>query len=1193
MSVHVVEPPHDIAPATKRSPTQRHMHNYSLPSPFSAERRTIRQPLRCQSSPALSEFRQAVYIPDTNLHETKYVPVKNGSPRAPRHARKSSRVIGAVEVGGTSITCGTASLRAAGSDPGISLRAYNHVPLSLTAAVAAKNADVSSLPFSSVSPPPNPSSNPHGTSTSRPSTSPATAVKAKIDRLKLNRLSTISIASLPFPLPTPPGLGSDVEWELDPFASSLPSKWSPASSALSLAHRATPSDTAPKSDHNAINKLKGASPTRLKEFLTRLSLNRSPATSGFHFRSSSTSKDGEVQDSKSRRPDSRMTFIADEENGGQKPLIEDMSTQNDDADILGTPTPISLILKAGQQDVCSVDADALDTGDIDWNSSLLEFSVVPLTRPLSTATIPISTQTSIAKYTDDNSIIASVGNTLSGRFHASTSSPSPTMRAPISDALATSSNLTTSLPSNSRPKTRSNQSRSLTIPPSPLTPPPHPPNSLPSSECVARVFDFDFPSPAKSARLPPSPSLAAGETEMPLQHIPPPSPSSRRLPYLPKSFEGSLQNPNFIGCTVAENRPPAVPPRSKLRPPPVKIPSNFSSMHPTIRPRNEVSGQCNAFKPGSPAHSRSSSIASLTISPLSTPPTHSHSSSIASLTISPLPTPPMHSSFASVMFTDSPKPVPPQHSHSSSVASSFMISPMPTPPSLSPISPSSTSIQSPLDLSPIPPPCARPGTPEPKIDMDLLRKLIFEDDDFGQNSSESDNEHESEVGESLEAIARAHRSIGDERRDSSAGTTSIPEFAWQEEPRAPPSRMSFYRSPSPERIHPSSDIEDDAVSIYSQFSSKYTFRSRSNGTRRLRSVRRNGTKGRSRRMAAMSMMSVYSQSSFTSRDTMDLPSVPTLPWGLTSDSIGGATEDLPDNDLGEMVFEAPEYAYAFSWDDYVGHGLEGVALAGRAPPRSGANFEAELPFSRRAGKPDFVASTDSAEADWRALLTGPDKGKSKRRTSSNISIVGNVVTITGGSASDVSTTSTLPLSPRGFVPNRRQRTIRRVTTTLPSSPSSYQPPSSSTSVNFIFDAEDKNGGWRREMSPGDTERVPSVGPQEKLKPPEAFVRTAGDEEPRQRVEKPSCFSHPSIISLSNVHTFPPRSPVSHDRPPIPASWPATLISPTVSSHSSGSASAPPSLPSSASSSWTPGLTGRGDASLLSPTEAPSTIAMAI
>jgi hypothetical protein len=59
---------------------------------------------------------------------------------------------------------------------------------------------------------------------------------------------------------------------------------------LSVAHRATPSDTAPKSDHNAIDKLKGASPTRLKGFLTRLSLNRSPATSGFHFRSPSTSK---------------------------------------------------------------------------------------------------------------------------------------------------------------------------------------------------------------------------------------------------------------------------------------------------------------------------------------------------------------------------------------------------------------------------------------------------------------------------------------------------------------------------------------------------------------------------------------------------------------------------------------------------------------------------------------------------------------------------------------------------------------------------------------------------------------------------------------------------------------------------------------------------------------------------------------
>ncbi|KAJ6575140.1 hypothetical protein B0H19DRAFT_1127348 [Mycena capillaripes] len=706
--------------------------------------------------------------------------------------------------------------------------------------------------------------------------------------------------------------------------------------------------------------------------------------------------------------------------------------------------------------------------------------------------------------------------------------------------------------------------RALSIPPSPRTLPPHPPNSLPASDSVGQVRDLDFPSPPTFAPPSSASSLVAGATER-LPNMLPPSPRSRRLPHLPVSFEASLsQKPTSVAGVVVEHRPPAIPPRSKLRPPPVKIITEFRQM---AHIPNEVARRRTVLplNLASPAHSHSSSVSSSTISPLSTPPMHSHSSSVASI-------------------MEPHKPALPQHAHSSSISSSFVISPMPTPPPLSPASPSST-IQSAFS-----PPYARPVTPEPRIDMDVLRRLIFEDGEDGHNSIGSDSEPESEIGASLKAIVRAHKCGGDEHEDSSTGTTTVAEFAWQEEPRAPPSRMSFYEPPSPERIHRSSDVEDDdGISIYSQFSSAYTFRSRSNSTRRRRSVsvRRSGKKGRmNRHVATTSMMSVYSQASFSSRDTMDLLSVPTMP--CSSGGSDGIAEDLLDNDLGEMVFEAPEYAYAFSWDDYVGHGLEGVALAGRTPTRSGADFEAQLPFSRHAGKPDLSTLPD----DCRSLLTGSDEVKSKRRTSSNISVIGNIIPtiqdpevgtstgpaltdvsslVTNGSIGDVSTTSTWPMSPRALVPNRRQRTIRRVATALPSS----HPQPSSVSV-AVVGPEDKISqgqsvrsglrGMRNRVSVLKSRLVSLTLPSSRSPPSPTFLRGHAPE------------SYDGLLTPSSAPCFA-------TGPSSGGQWPPPPVSPSMASSSSsdGSASAAyTSFPSSPSSLWTTGVTN-GDALFLSPT----------
>lgn len=862
-----------------------------------------------------------------------------------------------------------------------------------------------------------------------------------------------------------------------------------------------------------------------------------------------------------------------------------------DSNILGTPTirPVSrffatenkgtVTLEIGacskiyNVDISSIDVDPLrlgkrsvdvvyffldfnsrSDGDLTWNYSQVETSSVSASSPTATGTSPISAQASIHNHIDvdgiavsqGESIIASVENAFCGCLYAPAASLPSTMQTPTKNALPSSSalNLTyTNL--------RSNQPHTLAIPPSPRTPPPRPPNSLPPPTASRSFLDLDFPSPPELAQhLTSASPLAAGVTEMRLQSSLPPSPSSRRTfhPFAsPQASSLQMQKSKTAADIFTLNKPP-IPPRSKLRPPPVKIPGPGRQAY---RTQMEVPDESSS-KSSSPAHSRSPSVASFR-------------------TISPLPTPPMHSRSSSI------NPPAPRHSHSASVASSdFMISPMPTPPPLSP-----------SEFSPLSDPFARPVTPEPRIDVDVLRALISQTG--VRTLSRCDGETDSEVGMSLEAIARAHESSDD---DSTVCRTTIHEFASQEEPRAPPSRLSFYDCS--ERIH-TSDIDDDALFTYSQFSSAYyTLRRRPSSTRRRRSVKRSGSKVKGRmqsRTTPMSMMSVYSQASFCSQD--DAPSVPTLP-SLTGDSIGGH-DDPTENELGEMVFEAPEYAYAFSWDDYVGHGLEGSALAGRSPARSGADFEAKLPLSRRDRRGNSAVNSETGpDDDWRAVLTAQDKSKFKRRTSSNISVVCDPVATalarpaltdvssvaTNGSIGDLSTTSTLPTSsPPALLPNRRKRTIRHRVSTAAPPPAYSNLPASTTSVNS-----------RRATPFADMSSPP-------LKPKDPATQTGSTL--RGMKKRVSVFKNLVSFTLAL-----PRSPPSPNFPPVrPPEASPTPFRPLPDSHrlsgllppsaffsSGGTAST--SLPSSASSSWTPGLTN-GHASFLSPTATPSTISMAI
>ncbi|KAF7310935.1 hypothetical protein HMN09_00636800 [Mycena chlorophos] len=201
----------DIQP--HRSPTRRHMHNYSLPSP-SALVPTARSPTRCQSSPTLTDFREAIYIPETRL----------------THSRT------AVAVASTSRT---PSLRTAVSNP--SLLGWRSDESRLATGSPrlspkqTRSASAMASPYYSKYYTPSP-------------TPPARAITKKLKSRTpiLKRLSTLSLRALPIPLPTPPEEGSETEWTIDPFAApstttrAMPlepvpqSKWSPASSTSSL-----------------------------------------------------------------------------------------------------------------------------------------------------------------------------------------------------------------------------------------------------------------------------------------------------------------------------------------------------------------------------------------------------------------------------------------------------------------------------------------------------------------------------------------------------------------------------------------------------------------------------------------------------------------------------------------------------------------------------------------------------------------------------------------------------------------------------------------------------------------------------------------------------------------------------------------------------------------------------------------------
>ncbi|KAJ7254087.1 hypothetical protein B0H12DRAFT_570990 [Mycena haematopus] len=447
----------DIIPASKGSPTQRHIHNYSLPSPFCAPLPTTHRPTRCRSSPALSEFRQAVYIPGPyKFHGAEEASLQDVDLTVAK-PYTSCKSVRAVQVG---VTCTPtmAALRTPGLEPGLNAVLHPSSTSFLLSApsIRQKRGESHTLRFSSVSPTSCPSSS------RRPSTLPSRALIGR-----LNRLSAASITSLPFPLPTPPGLGSDAEWEIDPFAAGPysisaggrpSSRWS--SSTSSLPHQSKSAEALPERDQSTFEKFTGnnSAPLKLKELLRWLSINRNPATSGFHFRSQSARNSGDavVREQKSKTPDTMMMFdesIFVNEEEEPDPPVEENITQSDDANILGS-TIRALSRMAAKKNVCLIDTGTsrLDPADMTWNNSQVEASTMSATSPTSTDTSLMSTPASISKHIDvdriavpqDKSIIASsVENPLYDCIrtpHAPAPFLSPTMRIPLPDVLPSSSN---------------------------------------------------------------------------------------------------------------------------------------------------------------------------------------------------------------------------------------------------------------------------------------------------------------------------------------------------------------------------------------------------------------------------------------------------------------------------------------------------------------------------------------------------------------------------------------------------------------------------------------------------------------------------------------------------------------------------------------------------------------------------------
>ncbi|KAK7064213.1 hypothetical protein R3P38DRAFT_2823070 [Favolaschia claudopus] len=903
-------------------PTQRHMHNYSLPSTFQVctALYPIPRPARCRSSPSLSQFREAVYIPGSSrIQDVQADDSSERSQDTLRRNNPSSTTL--ITSHSSSPTC----FRERAATPSLISRS----PSSMC----------------------------------RPSTS----LSGLITR-KTSNLSLASVSSLPFPLPDPPGLGANTEWEIDvfaPYSSSIDSvpqsRWSPASSLSSLTQLPTCVDNGYCKTDRTTSRIEikpKSSPMKLKAFLGRLSLHRAAKEPSFHAARQMVHTDREVD---SRAPNVAMTdeyntFIDGETVDG---LADDLvynitspniDVQNDDAKIVKANIYPGCVNSQAGIHANDFARGLLSNRDTAWRDTGHAETVFPSSTRSTTDPRLVSAQTSNHHYMNVDGIVTdipSVGKTFpSGCFHAS----------PVSSP---------SLPSNTlagrhtRNKPSSNSLRALRTGPSPLTPPPSPQRSPPSPVANHKFLDTDHQPESTLAHYSASFSPPPGRvTEMWLRTLSPPPPEReicRPLSPQASPLQAQKNNQDFF-----TSQKPVIPPRSKLRPPPVKIPTRTSVIEAENTQRCCLSSSNGSLPMDSPA----SSIR--TISPLPTPPIHFGSSSNISSTQS-------HSS------------------HAASLDSSdFIISPMPTPP------------HSPKAFTP----CARTITSEPGVNQHSRRSPS---DSVGPRLRRSDH-----------AITPAHPSSN---RKSSIRRPLIPEFASQEEPRSPPSRISFYESPPPSPVSSESDIDDDAMSVYSHFSSAYyTSRRRPSRHRRVRSVRRSGSKGRGRatgQMAPMSMTSIYSQASFCS--PVDQLLVSPLPQ-----STGGVEDDVTDNELVPAVFEASTYPYAHSRDDYSGRALKPSVPALRSPMRSGVDFEPRPPLSRREKIGD-VPHNDQ----WRDVLDIQRKANSTRRTSSNVSVVGHPIGVNPrqitkapaiGIIHEFPPTSTPPTSPIPLVPNRRKQT---------------------------------------------------------------------------------------------------------------------------------------------------------------------------
>nr|GAT44209.1 predicted protein [Mycena chlorophos] len=359
--------------------------------------------------------------------------------------------------------------------------------------------------------------------------------------------------------------------------------------------------------------------------------------------------------------------------------------------------------------------------------------------------------------------------------------------------------------------------------------------------------------------------------------------------------------PNATPCAPSiSGQPPAIPPRSKLRPPPVKI-LPLSRSYTTSSFSNSPGPGAQCFEA------------------------------------------PLEEALIKSGFTSCSPP----------------ISPLPTPPMLSPTT--TSPIHSPATIN-------FPATPEPRLDLPICKEV-----DAKMNAKSA-------------AIAREEAYL---RRLVTCGRGSIPEFFSQEEPRPPPSRLSYHTSR--ERDEDDSETDDEAVEFYAMYSTHFRPRTPSFTRRRVPSLRRKNSRSE-RRSLATSMVSIYSQASaaLSPEDLMDLPPVPALPWSLRRDPDHAETRP-PTPPLQPTV--------------------------ARTPPRAS-------PLSSPPASPDLF--TD----EWRGLLLSRNiRQKQPSRHSTNASVTSVVdISVSGCLPTHEPDTVVPALRRDTFLPWRQQTFIRPMRT---------------------------------------------------------------------------------------------------------------------------------------------------------------------